>query len=86
MYILIALGLTLVYNILGIVNFAHAQFYMLGGFLTWYLYGEKHLNYFLTFLIVPVVVGFFPIVVEWLFFRPFRGKVLEAFMIFLGLI
>lgn len=86
MYILIALGLTLVYSILGIVNFAHAQFYMLGGFLTWYLYGEKHLNYFLVFLIAPLLVGFLSIAVERVFFRPFRGKVLEAFMISLGLI
>jgi branched-chain amino acid transport system permease protein len=86
MYILIALGLTLVYSILGIVNFAHAQFYMLGGFLTWWLFGEKHLGYFLTLIIAMVGIGFFGVLVERLCFRPFRGKVLEAFMISLGLI
>ena len=86
MYILIALGLTLVYSILGIVNFAHAQFYMLGGFLTWLLFGERHLSYFLTLIIAMVSIGLFGIVVERLCFRPFRGKVLEAFIISLGLI
>lgn len=86
MYILIALGLTLVYSILGIVNFAHAQFYMLGGFLTWLLFGERHLGYFLTLIIAMVSIGLFGIVVERLCFRPFRGKVLEAFIISLGLI
>jgi branched-chain amino acid transport system permease protein len=86
MYILIALGLTLVYSILGIVNFAHAQFYMFGGFLTWLLFGERHLSYFLTLIIAMVVIGFFGVGVERLCFRPFRGKVLEAFIISLGLI
>jgi branched-chain amino acid transport system permease protein len=86
MYILIALGLTLVYSILGIVNFAHAQFYMLGGFVTWLLFGENHLNYFLTLLIAMVAIGLFGVGVERLCFRPFRGKVLEAFIISLGLI
>jgi len=86
MYILIALGLTLVYSILGIVNFAHAQFYMLGGFLTWLLYGELRLSYFMTLIIAMISIGFFAVLVEMIFFRPFRGKVLEAFIISLGLI
>lgn len=86
MYILIALGLTLVYSILGIVNFAHAQFYMLGGVLTWFLFAERHTNYILTFIIVCVSIGLFSLVVERFLFRPFRKKLNEAFMISLGLI
>ncbi|EEX16650.1 ABC branched chain amino acid family transporter, inner membrane subunit [Citreicella sp. SE45] len=31
-YVLVAVGLTLIFGILGIVNFAHGEFYMLGGF------------------------------------------------------
>jgi len=86
MYVVIALGLTLVYSILGIVNFAHAEFYMMGGFLTWLLYVNMELNYFLVLPLAIVVVGLFAMVVERIFFRPFRGKVLEAFIISLGLI
>lgn len=33
-YVLVALGLTLVWSILGMVNFAHGEFYMIGAFLT----------------------------------------------------
>lgn len=86
MYVVIALGLTLVYSILGIVNFAHAEFYMMGGFITWLLYVGMGLNYFLVLPVAIVVVGLFAMVVERIFFRPFRGKVLEAFIISLGLI
>lgn len=86
MYVVIALGLTLVYSILGIVNFAHAEFYMMGGFLTWLLYVRMGLNYFLVLPVAIVVVGLFAMLVERVFFRPFRGKVLEAFIISLGLI
>lgn len=86
MYVVIALGLTLVYSILGIVNFAHAEFYMMGGLLTWLLYVRLGLNYFLVLPVAIVVVGLFAMLVERVFFRPFRGKVLEAFIISLGLI
>jgi len=39
-YALIALGLTMVFSIMRVVNFAHGQMYMLGGFVTYYVYGQ----------------------------------------------
>jgi branched-chain amino acid transport system permease protein len=36
-YALMALGLTLIFSVLGIVSFAHGEFYMIGGFLTYFL-------------------------------------------------
>ena len=36
-YSLMAMGLTLIYSILGIINFAHGEFYMLGGYASYYL-------------------------------------------------
>ena len=32
-YVLVAVGLTLIFGILGVVNFAHGEFYMLGGYI-----------------------------------------------------
>ena len=40
LYCLIALGITLIFSIMGILNFAHGQMYMLGGFVIYYLYGR----------------------------------------------
>jgi branched-chain amino acid transport system permease protein len=47
-YALIALGLTLIFAIMGVLNFAHGQMYVLGGFVTYHLF---------TVLGLPFVVG-----------------------------
>ncbi|MFO7742904.1 MAG: branched-chain amino acid ABC transporter permease [Anaerolineae bacterium] len=70
-YALMALGLTLIYSILGIVNFAHGEFYMLGGYAA-YL-GLSALPGLHPLLIVPlaglagVLLG---LIFELLFLRP----------------
>ena len=38
-YALIALGLTLIFALMNVLNFAHGQLYVLGGFVTYYVYG-----------------------------------------------
>ncbi|MFW6076135.1 MAG: ABC transporter permease subunit, partial [Hyphomicrobiales bacterium] len=38
-YALIALGLTLIFALMGVLNFAHGQLYVLGAFVTYYIYG-----------------------------------------------
>ena len=45
-YALLAVGLTLIFGIMRIVNFAHGEFYMLGGVFCFYLAGRLGLNYF----------------------------------------
>ncbi len=44
-YALIALGLTLIFGIMRVVNFAHGQMYMLGAFVVYYVYAEAKVNY-----------------------------------------
>ena len=39
-YALIALGITLIFSIMSILNFAHGQMFMLGGFVVYYLYAR----------------------------------------------
>lgn len=53
-YALIALGLTLIYGVMGIVNFAHGEVYMLGAYLTFLLVAALHVDYFLA---LPLVFG-----------------------------
>ncbi len=70
-YALMALGLTLIYSILGIVNFAHGEFYMLGGYAAYV--GFSALSGLHPLLIVPlagltgVLLG---LIFELLFLRP----------------
>ena len=58
---LIALGLSLVFGVMRIVNVAHGEFFMLGAILTWwvsnFVMGNPALGFLLALLIVPLVVG-----------------------------
>ena len=58
---LIALGLSLVFGVMRIVNVAHGEFFMLGAILTWWIsnfvLGNPALGFLLALLIVPLFVG-----------------------------
>ena len=68
-YALIALGITLIFSIMNILNFAHGQMYILGGFVVYYLHGIYHLNYFLSLIAVVAVLGAIGILFERVLFR-----------------
>ena len=62
-YALIAMGLTMIFGVMNIANFAHGEFYMLGGFLAFYLVSLVGLNYFVAlptavYGLVLVLAGF----------------------------
>lgn len=76
-YALMALGLTLIFSILGVINFAHGEFYMLGGYLSYFLLSFlTGVNPFVAVLVagaLGVVVG---LVFEYLFLRPMhKGRI-----------
>jgi branched-chain amino acid transport system permease protein len=61
--VLVALGLSIVFGLMGIINFAHGIFYMLGayaGWLTVHLTG----SFWLALVVAPVTVGGIGVVVE----------------------
>ena len=52
---LMASGLTLIFSMMGVLNFAHASFYMLGAFFGFQI--AQMLGFWPAFLIAPVLVG-----------------------------
>jgi len=70
-YALIALGLTLIFGIMNIINFAHGQMVMIGSFIVYYLYGVLHWNFFLTLVICILVLALVGAVFERFLFRRF---------------
>jgi branched-chain amino acid transport system permease protein len=69
-YALIALGLTLIFGIMKIINFAHGQMYMLGTFVTYYIYNISGYNFFIALLCTIFVLTFIGVVFEkYLFHR-----------------
>jgi branched-chain amino acid transport system permease protein len=73
-YALIALGLTLVFSIMRVVNFAHGQMFMLGGFTVYYLYGEFHWPFALALAGAAVLLAAVGIAFDRLFFAPVLAR------------
>jgi len=85
-YILFAVGLSLVLSIAGIIQLAHGEVYMLGAYATYYFFVVFHLNFFLALVLSIIVIGLFGIGLEKVFFRPIRNKFESALVITLALI
>lgn len=84
-YVLIALGLTLLYSIMHIVNFAHGEVYMIGGYVSYFLVSSLGINYLLSLPILMVVLFLFGIVLEKLLFSRVRGNFINCLLLTLGL-
>ena len=72
-YALLALGLCLIFGMLGVVNFAHGAFFMVGAFLGVYFLGLTG-NFFFSLLLVPIVTGAIGLVTERFLIRPLYGR------------
>ncbi len=63
-YALLALGLSVIFGMLGVVNFAHGVFYMLGAFGAFILLDSFGVNWWVALVVVPVVMAAAGIVLE----------------------
>ena len=63
-YALLSLGLSVIFGLLNIVNFAHGALYMTGAFVAYFLLQWAGLGYWWALLIAPLVVGVIGIVLE----------------------
>lgn len=73
-YVLIAVGLTLVFGVLRIVNFAHGEFYMLGAYLAYYIMQLAGLGYIPALILSTLFVAGIGILANYFFFRPLRRE------------
>ena len=78
-YGLMALGLTLIFSILGVVSFAHGEFYMIGGMITYFMTAEWFPGFspivaILASCVVTFIIGYS---FEWIFLRPMGSGQIE---------
>jgi branched-chain amino acid transport system permease protein len=86
-YSLVALGLTLIYGILHIPNFAHGHTYMWAAFTSLFLVVNFHTHYWVSLLIAMVVLGLAGVGVERLVYRPLRDVPhINSFIAAIGLL
>ncbi len=84
-YVLVALGLTVILSIMNVINLAHGEFYMLGAFFVFYLSGLLHINYIAALLVSMVGVALIGVILERAFFRQALGDVVTTVIIAIGL-
>jgi branched-chain amino acid transport system permease protein len=82
--ILIGIGITLIFGLAGIVNFAHGEFLMVGGMTTWFLVSAG-VNFFVALFGAMIVVGALGFVAERGLFRFTLDRPMNGFIMSIGL-
>lgn len=72
-YTLFAVGLNLIFGMLGVINFAQGQLYMLGAIVLWTLVTILHLNFFLSFIFSIILLGLFGVFFNRIAIKPLIG-------------
>jgi len=85
-YILMALGLALILSIMNIMQFAHGEVYMMGGYVAFYFAVMFGLHPFLAMLISMIIMAAVGLLLERVFFRRLLGKPLQSMSVAIGLL
>ncbi len=83
--VIVSLGLAVVFGMMRVINLAHGEFLMLGGYASVLAYGHG-VNLWLSILLVPpLVVGLVGVVVERLLIRGLYGRMIDTMLATWGL-
>lgn len=74
LYALIAIGYTMVYGILRLINFAHGDIFMLGVYLTYYGIIYTSIPWWLVFVFASLLTGLIGLLLEKVAYKPLRGS------------
>ena len=85
-YALIALGLTLIFGMMGVVNFAHGEFFVLGGVFAYWFVALMGMPFWLAVILVVVVMTLLGAAFDLLLVRPLRtAHILSSALVTIGL-
>lgn len=73
-YALIALGYTMVYGIIKLINFAHGDIYMIGAFVSYFMFLNLELNIFVTLALTMLVTAILGVIIEKVAYKPLRNS------------
>ncbi len=84
-YVLLAIGLSLIFGMLTVVNFAHGAFFMVGAYVGVYTLGLTG-NFWFSLLLVPIATGILGLIIERLLVRPlYRRSIDDPLLLTFGL-
>ena len=81
---LIAVGLVLIFGVMGVVNFAHGELYMAGAYTVVSLYARLGAPFFVAVAAGLIFVGLLGLVMEYALFRPLRDNPLGGLIASIG--
>ncbi|WP_244913977.1 branched-chain amino acid ABC transporter permease, partial [Methylobacterium frigidaeris] len=72
-YVLVGIGLSLIFGLMNVVNFAHGAFFMMGAYVGVFLYGYTG-SFWLSLVAAPLAMGLLGLAVERVLVRPLYGR------------
>lgn len=86
MFALMALGLTLMFGVMKIVNFAYGTLYLIGGYVAYFLVSSVGLGFFFALAVAFLAMTLFGVALESVAFRPLRTSEDRTIILGLGLL
>jgi branched-chain amino acid transport system permease protein len=74
--VLLAVGLSLIFGLMTVVNFAHGSLYMLGAYFGFFLLGLTK-NFWISLVVAPLLVGVCGLFIERVLVRPLYGRSID---------
>ncbi len=81
---LIAVGLVMIFGVMGVINFAHGELYMVGAYCVVFLYAQEKFPFLLAVAAGLVFVGIVGLLMERTMFRPLRDNPLSGLIASIG--
>ncbi|HHY60371.1 MAG TPA: branched-chain amino acid ABC transporter permease [Clostridia bacterium] len=73
-YALIALGYTMVYGIIQLINFAHGEIIMVGAFVGFFAITKFNMNFFAAMLLAMIACSLLGVIIERVAYKPLRNS------------
>lgn len=80
-YALVALGYTMVYGIIKLLNFAHGDVYMVGAFIGYFIISNFNLGFLPTLVLTMLITGVIGVIIYQIAYRPLRNSTRIASLI-----
>ncbi len=85
-FALAAVGLVLIFGVMGVVNFAHGELVMVGAYTVWLLHAQNNVPFLLTIVIAIILVSAIGLLMERFLFRPTREDPLAGLICSIGVL